>query len=143
MERKRIIKGKYLCRVFEKKGFPISFIYVPSERAEGGGGYRHFLNPLLAQHAAIGDRREVAKREENRAESACLSSLMMQSARNTLTPLPKSPSPARSSDDITSLGSSMAENSCRAGVRSLEILSDSSYVTSSCHTSNRAHCFQD
>lgn len=126
-----------------KDSLSVSFMFPVRGQRGGGGGYRHFLNPLLAQHAAIGDRREVAKREENRAESACLSSLMMQSARNTLTPLPKSPSPARSSDDITSLGSSMAENSCRAGVRSLEILSDSSYVTSSCHTSNRAHCFQD
>lgn len=76
-----------------KDSLSVSFMFpVRGQR----GGYRHpsrphFLNPLLAQHAGIGDRREVAKREENGAESACLSGLMMQSARNTLTPSPNLP----------------------------------------------------
>lgn len=76
----------------------------------------------------LDNKREVAKREENRherAESACLSSLMMQSGRNTppldhththssITSPNPPPNPACSSGDITSLRSNMAENSCRA-----------------------------
>lgn len=70
-------------------------MYFLSERAEGVLLCLSLRTPTPTplQHAAMHDRREVAKREENRqerAESACLSGLMMQSARNTPHPHPTS-----------------------------------------------------
>lgn len=65
---------------------------------EGRGGLTRPLD-VAPRHAGL----------ENRAESACLTGLMLQSARNT----PSPPSPARSGDDITSPRSSVAGNSCR------------------------------
>ena len=128
-----------MCLKRKKKNgvcFPIGVIYPPSERGRGGAAllfcFALFPSPLetsLSERrpprstpaSATGGKWQRGKKTGERgAESACLSGLMMQSARNTPPHpppiLPKSPSlpPPAPGDDITSRRSNMAGNTCRA-----------------------------
>ena len=116
--------------------FPIGVIYLPSERGRGGAALLFcfcfvpvtprdlaFWAAAPSQHAGISDRREVAKREENRRERGwkCLSERLNDAICQKHPPhpppiLPKSPSlpPPAPGDDITSRRSNMAGNTCRA-----------------------------
>lgn len=112
--------------------FLIGFIHLPSERGGGGVALLFCFVPFTprdltfwtaapSQHAGISDRREVAKREENRRERGwkCLSERLNDAICQKHPPHPPQISlppslPPAPSDDITSMRSNMAENTCRA-----------------------------